>query len=156
MRLSWPAPTAIHIEIVRALFRNAVQKHFFFRTPEALEIPRQPITKRWATGGNNVRPASNPWPDACGAGRSLGLPADELLRSRARTRTVRIARPPPQAQHSTNGDGVHSSRLVYTAASLGIADHLANSPKSARTWPLHGVRCRVAARFMRTLTNFSI
>jgi Dimerisation domain len=49
------------------------------------------------------------------------------------------------------------SRLVYTAASLGIADHLAGSPKSAEDLaaPL-GCDAVSLARFMRTLTNFGI
>jgi hypothetical protein len=49
------------------------------------------------------------------------------------------------------------SRLVYTAASLGIADHLASSPKSASqlAGPT-GCDAVSLARFMRTLTNFGI
>ena len=39
--------------------------------------------------------------------------------------------PPPQARLAQMATGFILSRLVYTAASLGIADHLASSPKSA-------------------------
>jgi hypothetical protein len=49
------------------------------------------------------------------------------------------------------------SRLVYTAASLGIADHLANGPKSAGELATpSGCDAVSLARFLRTLTNFGI
>jgi hypothetical protein len=49
------------------------------------------------------------------------------------------------------------SRLVYTAASLAIADHLAGSPKSAADLAAPtGCDAVALARFMRTLTNFGI
>jgi len=49
------------------------------------------------------------------------------------------------------------SRLVYTAASLGIADHLAGGPRSAGELAIPtGCDAVSLARFMRTLTNFGI
>ena len=44
--------------------------------------------------------------------------------------------PPPQARLAQMATGFVLSRLVYTAASLGIADHLASGPKSAGELPL--------------------
>jgi len=49
------------------------------------------------------------------------------------------------------------SRLVYTAASLGLADHLAGRPKSAGELAAPtGCDAVSLARFMRSLTNFGI
>ena len=65
--------------------------------------------------------------------------------------------PPPHARLAQMATGFILSRLVYVAASLRLADHLAHGPKSAgelsgptgcEAHPLH--------RFMRTLTNFGI
>ena len=65
--------------------------------------------------------------------------------------------PPPQARLAQMATGFILSRLVYTAASLGIADHLARGPKSATdlAGPT-GCDAVSLARFMRTLTNFGI
>jgi hypothetical protein len=65
--------------------------------------------------------------------------------------------PPPQARLAQMATGFILSRLVYTAASIGIADHLASSPKSASqlAGPT-GCDAVSLARFMRTLTNFGI
>ena len=53
--------------------------------------------------------------------------------------------PPPQARLAQMATGFILSRLVYTAASLGIADHLASSSQvRRRTGHSHGVRCRFA------------
>jgi hypothetical protein len=65
--------------------------------------------------------------------------------------------PPPQARLAQMATGFILSRLVYTAASLGIADHLASSPKSAAELAAPtGCDAVPLARFMRTLTNFGI
>ena len=49
------------------------------------------------------------------------------------------------------------SRLVYTAASLGLADHLASSAKSAGDLAAPtGCDADSLGRFIRTLTNFGI
>ena len=65
--------------------------------------------------------------------------------------------PPPHARLAQMATGHFLSRLVYMAARLNLADHLANGPRSAgdlagptgcSAAPLH--------RFMRTLTNFGI
>ena len=65
--------------------------------------------------------------------------------------------PPPQARLAQMATGFILSRLVYTAASLGIADYLASSPKAAEDLAAP-TRCDAVslARFMRTLTNFGI
>ncbi len=65
--------------------------------------------------------------------------------------------PPPQARLAQMATGFILSRLVYTAASLGLADHLASGPKSAVELATP-TGCDVVAlgRFMRTLTNFGI
>ena len=65
--------------------------------------------------------------------------------------------PPPQARLAQMATGFILSRLVYTAASLGIADHLASGPKSAADIAAP-VECDAVSlgRFMRTLTNFGI
>jgi Dimerisation domain len=68
-----------------------------------------------------------------------------------------LPEPPPQARLAQMATGFILSRLVYTAASLGIADHLASSPKSAADLAaLTGCEAEALARFMRTLTNFGI
>jgi hypothetical protein len=65
--------------------------------------------------------------------------------------------PPPQARLAQMATGFILSRLVYAAASLGIADHLASSPKSAGELATPtGCDAVSLARFMRTLTNFGI
>ena len=65
--------------------------------------------------------------------------------------------PPPHVQVIQMGTGHWLSRLVYTAAKLEIADHLADGPKSAasiatttRSNP------RALHRFMRTLASFGL
>src|SRR4029079_3293262 len=65
--------------------------------------------------------------------------------------------PPPQARLAQMATGFILSRLVYTVASLGIADHLASGSKSAEELaaPTDGGAVSLA-RFMRTLTNFGI
>ena len=64
---------------------------------------------------------------------------------------------PPQARLSQMATGFILSRLVYTAASLGIADHLASGPKSAGELAAPtGCDAVSLGRFMRTLTNFGI
>ena len=65
--------------------------------------------------------------------------------------------PPPQARLAQMATGFILSRLVYTAASLGIADHLSVSPKSAGELANPtGCDAQSLGRFMRTLTNFGI
>ena len=65
--------------------------------------------------------------------------------------------PSPQARLSQMATGFILSRLVYTAASLGIADHLAAGPKSAGELASPtGCNEVSLARFMRSLTNFGI
>ena len=65
--------------------------------------------------------------------------------------------PPPQARLAQMATGFILSRLVYTAASLGIADHLASSAKSAGELATPtGCDADSLGRFMRTLTNFGI
>ena len=65
--------------------------------------------------------------------------------------------PPPQARLAQMATGFILSRLVYTAASLGIADHLARGPRSAADLAAPtGCDAVSLARFMRTLTNFGI
>src|SRR5689334_2412804 len=67
------------------------------------------------------------------------------------------APPTPQARLAQMATGFILSRLVYTAASLGIADHLASSPKSAgELATATGCDADSLGRFMRTLTNFGI
>ena len=65
--------------------------------------------------------------------------------------------PPPHAQLIQMATGFFLSGLVYTAANLGIADHLANGPKSAEelSGPT-GCNSRSLYRFLRALTNFGI
>src|ERR1043165_7030635 len=86
-----------------------------------------------------------------------------MLHCRASTRSFCMSeqsappQPPPQARLAQMATGFILSRLVYTAASLGIADHLARGPKSATdlAGPT-GCDAVSLARFMRTLTNSGI
>src|SRR3954462_3313177 len=86
-----------------------------------------------------------------------------MLPSRASTRSFRMSEqsappePPPQARLAQMATGFILSRLVYTAASLGIADHLACGPRAAEDLAVPtGCDAVALARFMRTLTNFGI
>ena len=64
---------------------------------------------------------------------------------------------PPQVRLTQMATGFILSRLVYTAASLGIADYLASGPKSAGELATPtGCDAVSLGRFMRTLTNFGI
>ena len=65
--------------------------------------------------------------------------------------------PPPQARLAQMATGFILSRLVYTAATLRIADHLARGPKAASELAIL-TECDADSlgRFMRTLTNFGI
>jgi hypothetical protein len=67
------------------------------------------------------------------------------------------AEAPPHVQLIQMATACFLSRLVYTAASLGIADHLSSGPKSADdlSEPT-GCDARALYRFMRALTNFGI
>jgi O-methyltransferase domain/Dimerisation domain len=64
---------------------------------------------------------------------------------------------PPHVQLIQMAIGAWPSRFVATAASLGLADHLANGPKSAAdlAGPT-GTNPRALHRFMRTLAHFGI
>jgi Dimerisation domain len=64
---------------------------------------------------------------------------------------------PPHVRLIQMATGFFLSGLLYTAANLGIADHLANGPKSAEelSGPT-GCNARSLYRFLRTLTNFGI
>src|SRR6185295_9367249 len=65
--------------------------------------------------------------------------------------------PPPGARLLAMATGFFLSRLVYLAAKLGIADHLAGGPKSAdELAPATGCDPASLYRFLRTLTNFDI
>ena len=89
-------------------------------------------------------------------------PANAMLHSRASTRSLCMSErsespQPPQARLAQMATGFILSRLVYTAASLGIADRLAGSPKSAGELATPtGCDADSLGRFMRTLTNFGI
>jgi SAM-dependent methyltransferase len=65
--------------------------------------------------------------------------------------------PPPHIQIIQMGTGYWVSRLVGAAASLGLADHLANGPKSAAdlAGPT-GTNPRALHRLMRSLAGFGI
>ena len=55
------------------------------------------------------------------------------------------------------GSGYWLSSLVYTAAKISLADHLANGPKSAADLAgVTGANPRALHRFMRTLASFGI
>lgn len=77
------------------------------------------------------------------------------------TRQRKVAQPPtgtpPHVQIMQMATGCFLSRLVYTAASLRIADHLASGPRSADelSGPT-GCHPRPLYRFLRALTNFNI
>jgi len=64
---------------------------------------------------------------------------------------------PPHVRLIQMATGFFLSGLIYTAANLGIADHLVNGPKSAEelSGPT-GCNVRSLYRFLRTLTNFGI
>jgi hypothetical protein len=64
---------------------------------------------------------------------------------------------PPHVQLIQMGTGAFVSKLVYVAAKLGIADHLASGPKTAEE--LAGALSAHAPsvhRFMRTLASFGV
>src|SRR5262245_38033650 len=64
---------------------------------------------------------------------------------------------PPHVEMIRMGTAYWLSSLVYTAAKIELADHLANAPKSAVA--LAGVtrsHPRALHRFMRTLASFGI
>jgi Dimerisation domain len=64
---------------------------------------------------------------------------------------------PPHVQIIQMGTAYWVSRLVCTAASFGLADHLANGPRSAgELAPAAGTNPRALHRFMRTLASFGI
>lgn len=64
---------------------------------------------------------------------------------------------PPHVQLIQMATGCWISRFVSAAASLRIADHLANGPRSAAEIArLTGTNARALHRFMRTLANFGI
>ncbi len=64
---------------------------------------------------------------------------------------------PPQARLTQMATGFILSRIVYTAASLGIAEYLACGSKAAEDLAAPtGCDAVSLARFMRTLTNFGI
>jgi hypothetical protein len=64
---------------------------------------------------------------------------------------------PPHVQLIQIGTGHWPAGLVYTAADIGLADHLANGPRSAAdlAGPT-GTHPRALHRFMRTLASFGI
>ena len=64
---------------------------------------------------------------------------------------------PPHVQMIQMGTACWVSRLVYTAASLRLADHLSNGPRSAAELAaILGTNPRALHRFMRTLASFGI
>src|SRR3954449_9236708 len=64
---------------------------------------------------------------------------------------------PPHVQLIQMGTSCWISRLVWTAAKLGIADHLANGSKSAAQLAgLTGTNPRAFHRLMRTLASLGI
>ena len=64
---------------------------------------------------------------------------------------------PPHVQMIQMGTACWVSRLVYTAASLRLADHLSNGPRSATELAaILGTNPRALHRFMRTLASFGI
>src|SRR3954463_13780932 len=64
---------------------------------------------------------------------------------------------PPHVQLIQMGTDCWISRLVWTAAKLGVADHLANGSKSAAQLAgLTGTNARALHRFMRTLASVGI
>src|SRR5262245_4986415 len=64
---------------------------------------------------------------------------------------------PPHAQLIQMAMGHWVSRIVYTAAKLGLADRLAEDPKSAEELAgTTGTDARSLYRFMRSLANLGI
>lgn len=64
---------------------------------------------------------------------------------------------PPHVAMIQMGTAYWLSRLVYTAANIGLADHLADGPKSAADLAgVTGSHPRALHRFMRTLASFGI
>jgi O-methyltransferase domain/Dimerisation domain len=64
---------------------------------------------------------------------------------------------PPHVQIIQMGTACWVSRLVATAASLKLADHLADGPRAAAdVAPVTGTNPRALHRFMRTLASFGI
>ena len=64
---------------------------------------------------------------------------------------------PPHVAMIQMGTAYWLSRLVYTAANIGLADHLADGPKSASDLAdVTGSNPRALHRFMRTLASFGI
>ena len=64
---------------------------------------------------------------------------------------------PPQVEMIRMGTGYWLSSLVYTAAKIGLADHLANGPKAAADLVgVIGANPRALHRYMRTLASFGI
>lgn len=64
---------------------------------------------------------------------------------------------PPHAQIIQMGTACWVSQLVYTAASLGLADHLADGPRSALDLAaVTNTQPRALHRFMRSLASFGI
>jgi O-methyltransferase/methyltransferase family protein len=71
--------------------------------------------------------------------------------------TVATEAPPVHAQLIQMAMGHWVSRIVYLAAKLGVADHLANGPKTADELAgATGMHAPSLYRFMRTLANFEI
>ena len=65
--------------------------------------------------------------------------------------------PPPGAQLVQMAMGHWISQIVYVAAKLNLADHLAGGPKSAAELaPLTGTHAQSLYRFMRALANLGI
>jgi hypothetical protein len=64
---------------------------------------------------------------------------------------------PPHVQIIQMATACWMSQLIYTAARIGLADHLANGPRSAaEIAPLTGSHARTLHRFMRTLAGFGM
>ena len=64
---------------------------------------------------------------------------------------------PPHVQMIQMGTAYWLSRLVYTAAKLDLADHLASGPRTAADLArVAGTQARPMHRFMRTLASFGI
>ena len=67
------------------------------------------------------------------------------------------APPPPHARIMQMATGHFLSRVVYAAAKFGVADHLADGPRSAADLAgATGCDPQAFHRFLRTLTNFDI
>ena len=64
---------------------------------------------------------------------------------------------PPHVEMIRMGTAYWLSTLVYTAAKVGLADHLAEGPKSAADLAgATGMNPRALHRFMRTLASFGV